>query len=72
VGNQETSSQPTSVIALDSVPYHCLLIATPSSYAVKADMVSWLCKEGVVCDATMNTNVERASVEQLTDTLTIS
>jgi hypothetical protein len=54
VGSQETASEPsTSVIVLDSAPFHCLLIAL-LPYEGKAYMVSWLCKECVVCDESMS------------------
>jgi hypothetical protein len=43
-----------SVIVLDNAPYHCLQIdEPPSAYAIKADIISWLGKNGVSCNETM-------------------
>jgi hypothetical protein len=39
---------PHAVIVLDNGPYHCIQVdKPPSSYALKSDMISWLCNNGV-------------------------
>jgi hypothetical protein len=45
---------PHLVIVLDNASYHCLQTDKPlsSSYAVNADMISWLYKNGGNCKKT--------------------
>jgi hypothetical protein len=43
-----------SVVVFDNAPYHCIQVdKPPSKYAVKADMISWLQRQRIACDASM-------------------
>ncbi|KAJ4451835.1 hypothetical protein ANN_03313 [Periplaneta americana] len=52
--NLLTSLPPNSVVVLDNAPYHNVQVdKPPTKNTVKSDMVSWLQRQGVVCDISM-------------------
>lgn len=55
-----------SVVILDNAPYHCRQEdKPPSQYSLKSDMLTWLRKQGIECDASMRKSDLHEKIEKV-------